>query len=142
MANIVKAFTDAFLRAKAKGWDRIYVLVDIHGTVFKPSYHEEEKFEYYPYVKEVLRILSADERIKLIMWTSSTAEMINEFVGVFNADGIHFDYVNENPEVSALSSDPKSSDFSGKYYFNVGLDDKFGFDPLNDWKEILEWLKK
>ena len=39
--SIKKAFEDAFVRAKAKGWDRMYVLVDIHGTVFKPSYHNE-----------------------------------------------------------------------------------------------------
>lgn len=140
MANITKAFSDAHARAKAKNWDSIYILVDIHGTVFKPSYHNEEMFEYYPHAKTVLQTLSKDATVKLIMWTSSTKEMIDEFLKVFKTDDIHFDYVNSNPEVSALSTDPKSSDFSGKYYFNVGLDDKFGFDPNEDWEKILDFF--
>ena len=55
---------------------------------------------------------------------------------------IHFDYVNENPEIHALSSDPKSSDFSDKFYFNVGIDDKFGFDPENDWVDLYDFLTR
>ena len=138
--SIKKAFEDAFVRAKAKGWDRMYVLVDIHGTVFKPSYHNEEKYEFYDYAKAVLQMLTGRQDIKLIMWTSSTQEMIDDFLNMFEKNGIHFDFVNENPEIHALPTDPKSSDFSNKFYFNIGLDDKFGFDPTSDWKEILEFF--
>ncbi len=56
--------------------------------------------------------------------------------------GIKFDYVNENPEIHALSSDPKSSDFSDKFYFNVGIDDKFGFDPESDWVDLYDFLTR
>lgn len=31
-------------------------------------------------------------------------------------------------------------DFSEKLYFNVGIDDKFGFDPETDWTEVIEAL--
>ena len=137
---IVKAFKDAFARAKAKNWDCVYVLIDIHGTVFKPSYHNKELFEYYEHAKEVLQYLTKNKAIKLIMWTSSTMETIADFIKVFESDGIHFDYINENPEVQVQPTDPKSSDFSNKYYFNVGLDDKFGFDPETDWKTIKELI--
>lgn len=140
MANLRKSFDDAFARSNYKGWEYIYVLVDIHGTVFKPSYHKKEKFEYYDYAKSVLTILSERSDIKLIMWTSSTKEMTDKFLEVFKKDNIHFDYINENPEIRALPTDPKSSDFSSKYYFNVGLDDKFGFDPEKDWKDIFEYF--
>ena len=36
--NIQKVFDNAFIRAKEKNWDYIYILVDVHGTIFKPSY--------------------------------------------------------------------------------------------------------
>lgn len=138
--SVRKAFKDAFARSEAKGWDRIYVLVDVHGTVFKPSYHNEEKYEFYAYAKEMLQLLTNWKSIKLIMWTSSTQETIDQFLDVFEKNEIHFDYVNENPEIHALPTDPKSSDFSNKFYFNVGLDDKFGFDPNTDWKDIFEYF--
>ena len=140
--NIQEAFENAFVRMQAKKWDHIYILVDIHGTVFKPSYHNKENYEFYPYAKECLKMFKTEfkDTIKLIMWTSSTKEQIDEFNRVFKENGIEFDFVNENPDVQALPTDPKSSDFSSKYYFNIGLDDKFGFDPNNDWGDIIKYF--
>lgn len=148
MSNIIKSFEDAFGRSKAKGWDRIYVMVDLHGTIFKPCYHNEEKFEYYPWAKKTLQLMSKfklDEgkytfNIVLILWTSSTNESLMPYFEKFKNDEINFSYINENPDVVALASDPKSSSFINKYYFNVGLDDKFGFDPEHDWAEIYKFL--
>lgn len=137
--NIVDVFENTYERMHTKNWDRLYILVDIHGTVFKPSYHNEEKFEFYPSAKECLQMFSEMNSIKLIMWTSSTQETINKFKEVFEQNNIHFDFVNENPEVQALPTDPKSSDFSNKYYFNIGLDDKFGFEPNKDWEDIIKF---
>ena len=47
--DILKAFRNAFERMNKKQWDTIYVLVDLHGTIFKPCYDGEEKYEFYPY---------------------------------------------------------------------------------------------
>lgn len=138
--NICEAFDSALTRMYEKNWDNIYILVDIHGTVLKPSYHNKEQYEFYNSSQYVLQLLSSLKFVKLIMWTSSTQEAINNYLNVFENNGIHFDYVNENPEVIALSSDPNSSDFSNKYYFNIGFDDKFGFDPENDWNDLLKYL--
>ena len=144
MSNIVKSFDDAFGRSKAKNWDRVYVLVDLHGTIFKPCYHNEEKFEYYPWAKETLQLMTKFHKdgvdIKLILWTSSTEESLKPYIRKFQNDYIWFSYINENPEVVAQSTDPKSSCFDDKFYFNVGLDDKFGFDPEHDWSEIYKFL--
>ena len=144
MSNIIKSFEDAFGRSKAKGWDKVYVMVDLHGTIFKPCYHKEEKFEYYPWAKETLQLMSKFNKnnvsIVLILWTSSTPESLKPYYVKFLDDKIDFRYINENPEVSAQSTDPKSSCFTNKYYFNVGLDDKFGFDPEHDWPEIYKFL--
>lgn len=139
--NIIKAFDSAFKRAQAKHWDYIYILVDVHGTIFTPSYLNEEKYEYYPYAKEVLQILSKDPKIKLILWTSSTTNSIVNYKIKMIYDKISFDYVNRNPEVERQSTDPSSLDLSEKFYFNVGIDDKFGFEPETDWKTIYEYLK-
>lgn len=144
MSNIIKSFEDAFARSKYKNWDRIYVLVDLHGTIFKPSYHNTEKYEYYPWAKETLQLMynykHENTRIILILWTSTTyADTIKYMIEMKKA-GIDFEYINENPEIEALSTDPKSSCFDNKFYFNVGLDDKFGFDPEHDWQEIYRFL--
>ena len=49
---------------------------------------------------------------------------------------IHFDYANENPEVGNTSF----QNFEVKLYFNVGIDDKFGFEPETDWVKVIEVL--
>lgn len=139
--NIIKAFDSAFKRAKAKHWDYIYVLVDVHGTIFTPSYLNEEKYEFYPYAKEVLQLLSKDPNIKLILWTSSTNQAALDYGIVFNRNKIYFDYLNCNPEVERQPTDPETLDLSSKYYFNIGIDDKFGFEPETDWKTIYEYLR-
>lgn len=139
--NIVKAFDNAFKRAKEKNWDYIYVLIDVHGTIFTPSYLKEEKYEFYPYAKEALQLLSKDPNIKLILWTSSTNQAALDYGVVFNRNKIYFDYLNCNPEVERQPTDPETLDLSSKYYFNIGIDDKFGFEPETDWKIIYEYLR-
>lgn len=136
--NIIKAFEQAFKRSKEKNWDYIYVLVDIHGTIFKPSYYDIEKYEYYPCAKTTLQLLTVNPKIKLILWTSSYTNVINQYLHVMKKDYIRFDYINCNDDVK----DTDIQYFGDKLYFNVGLDDKFGFDPENDWEEILSYFGK
>lgn len=138
MGNIIKSFDTAFKRMKEKNWDCIYVLVDIHGTIFKPSYYDIEKYEYYPCAKAVLQLLTVNPKIKLILWTSSYTNEINQYLRVMEKSYIRFDYINRNDEVK----DTDIQYFGDKLYFNVGLDDKFGFDPENDWMEILSYFSK
>ncbi len=139
--NINKVFDNAFKRAEEKNWDYIYILIDVHGTIFKPSYLNEEKYEFYPYAKEALQLLSKDPNIKLILWTSSTNQAALDYGVVFNRNKIYFDYLNCNPEIERQPTDPETLDLSSKYYFNVGIDDKFGFEPETDWKTIYEYLR-
>ena len=135
--NIISTFENAFLYRRLKGWDCIYVAVDIHGTIFKPTYSTEEAYDYYPYAKEVLQKLSRRNDVKLILWTASHPDMLEKHKAKLAEDGIHIDYVNENPEVG--NSD--FANFGDKFYFNVGLDDKFGFDADNDWLDLKQMLK-
>ena len=138
--NIIKSFKNAFDRMAEKEWDTVYVLVDLHGTIFRPCYKEEETYEFYPWARDVLQLLSAERSVKLILWTSTDRTYIHDYLNVLEYNNIHIDYVNRNPEVERSEDDPKQSSFTEKLYYNVGIDDKFGFDPENDWAELYEFF--
>jgi len=55
----------------------------------------------------------------------------------FKENGIFFDYVNENPEYENLSF----ACFDTKFYYDIGIDDKFGFDANIDWEILYLSLK-
>jgi len=134
--NIEKSFDGAFKRMKDRNWEKIYVLVDIHDTVFEACYHEKEEYKWYPFAKEALEIMSHAQQISLILWTSTYKSIIDEYIGYFKANGIRFDYINRNIETENTSL----SCFDEKTYFNVGIDDKFGFEAETDWEIIYNYL--
>lgn len=136
MSSIKKSFQTAFDTMKRKNWDKIYVAVDIHDTIFKGCYNEKEQYEWLGKSKEALRILSVNPKIVLILWTSSHEDNIKKYINTFVSNNILFNYVNENPEVKTT----ELANFDGKFYFNVGLDDKCGFEPETDWEEIINLL--
>ena len=111
----------------------IYIMVDVHNTILKPT-----TFEYFPQAKETLKLLSDNENIKLIMWTSSYDEKIQMYLKHFEENGITFNFVNENKEYGNVSF----ACFDTKFYYDIGIDDKFGFDAENDWEEIYTFLTK
>lgn len=116
----------------------IYIMVDVHNTILKPTFDKKETFEYFPYAKETLKLLSDNENIKLIMWTSSYDEKIQMYLKHFEENGITFNFVNENKEYGNVSF----ACFDTKFYYDIGIDDKFGFDAENDWEEIYTFLTK
>jgi len=134
--NIEKSFDAAFKRMKDRNWEKIYVLVDIHDTVFEACYHEKEEHKWYPFAKETLDIMSHAQQISLILWTSTYENIINDYVEYFKTNGIRFDYINRNTETENTSL----SCFDEKTYFNVGIDDKFGFEAETDWEIIYDYL--
>lgn len=138
--NIVKSFKNALDRMQEKNWDCIYVLVDVHGTIFFPSYNNEETYEFYPYAEETLQILSQMPNVKLILWSCTKKEYFDKYLKVLNDHEIYPDYCNENPEVKVQPSDPESLSFDTKWYYNVGIDDKFGFDANEDWEQLYYFL--
>lgn len=134
--DIIKSFEGAFKRMKDRNWDKIYVLVDIHDTILKACYYEQENYEWFPYAKEALDIMSHAERISLILWTSTHEDTIKKYLEFFKKNGITFDMVNQNIE----TENTDLASFDDKLYFNVGLDDKFGFDAEIDWEIIYHYL--
>jgi len=119
--------------ARKRGWDRMYWAVDLHGTLILPNYRDDElPTTYYAHGQETMGLLSARSDVVLIMYTCSWPKEIKQYLDVFRADGIEFDYVNKNPEVDSEGY----GFYNDKPYFNVLLDDKAGFDPEQHWKEI------
>ena len=45
----IKAAHDRMIEKK---WDKIYILVDIHNTVFRPSYRNKETYMWFDGAKE------------------------------------------------------------------------------------------
>jgi len=134
--NIIKTFDAAFQKMKERKWEKIYVLIDIHDTIFEACYHNKEEYKWFPYAKECLDLMSCCKNISLILWSSTYPHLLYEYNNFFKNNGIKFDFINKNTseENTTLSC------FDEKTYFNVGIDDKFGFEGNKDWKEIYEYL--
>ena len=69
--NICLAFNKAFARKERENWDKIYVLVDIHDTIFESSYSDDEQFIVNPGAIEALQMMTLSKEISLILWTST-----------------------------------------------------------------------
>lgn len=127
--------------AKRKGWDKTYWAFDLHETIILPNWKEGEiPTEFYEHALDVLRTISNRKDIVMIMYTCSHPPEIAKYLKLFEENGVHFDYVNENPEVLTV----KYGCYDKKPYFNVLFEDKAGFNPLEDWlkvKLLLEEIK-
>lgn len=130
---IQKMFNHSF----QKEWYETYWAFDLHGTIIKPTYKGTEVI-YYPYAKESLQIITKRPDIKTILWTSSFPNEIKEYLDRFEKDKIHFDAVNENPGIS--SKNGNFGFYEQKFYFNVLFDDKAGFQPEIEWRQVFEFL--
>ena len=80
--------------------------------------------------------MSHAQQISLILWTSTYDDIIADYLKHFKENGITFDMVNVNHE----TKNTDLSCFDEKTYFNVGIDDKFGFDAETDWEILYNYL--
>lgn len=128
-----------FAMQKAKGWPEVYFCIDLHGTIIPSGVSlddTEDKQKFYPYSKEVLQWLCNRRDIITILWSSTPPERLPKVKEWFQENGIVFSYINENPH----AKNTIRSDFSKKFYMNVILDDRAGFEPETDWKRIMDEL--
>lgn len=136
---IVKSIHNAFKIKESRNWEKIYFAIDIHGTILKSNYKSGDiSKEFYPHAKAALQELTKRNDIVLILYTCSFPHEIDLYLKYFEENGIHFEYVNSNPEI-------ESNDygcFDSKFYFNVLFDDKASFDAEKEWHEVLFALKK
>lgn len=124
-----------------KGWPEIYWAIDLHGTIIPSGHSANDKTDYmemYPYAKEVLQWLCGQHDIMTILWTSTPDSRMSDILNWFEANGIRFTFVNENPH----AKDTPRSVFGKKFYFSVLLDDRAGFCPSDgDWLLVAKELE-
>ena len=133
---IVDAILRAFQEMHERKWDTLFFAVDLHGTIIKR--YTDNDIEPYEGAEETLKYLSDRKDIVLILYTSSYLENLHSFYKWCDERGIVFKYLNENPDCPSN----KTGDFSTKFYFNVLIDDRAGFEPEdNGWEKILESIK-
>lgn len=124
---------------KAKGYDKTYWAIDLHDVVIKGTYTRyNEDRKIYPDCQQFFRWAASRKDMVLILWSSSHRDSLNEIITWLGLHGIKFHYINENPEVPS----DQLCDFSTKFYFNVLLDDKAGFEGETDWTAIINELKR
>ena len=135
--NIIKAFEAAFYRLKENNWDYIVVLVDIHDTIFKATYSKEENYEYIGKAKDALQVMSARKDIKIILWSSTFSKV--QYILQLDKDNFIVDGFNRN--IDGIENTGIAC-FDEKPYFNVGIDNAFGFEPERDWDDIYNYLSQ
>jgi hypothetical protein len=128
-----------FEKARKRNWDKIYIFVDLHDTVLGSSYTGTDiSKNFFEGAITTLQAFSQRKDIVLVIYTSSKDDHIEQYREMFKMLGIHFMYVNENPE----QGNTYYADFSKKPYMNLILDDKAGFEPKRQWKLLLKAIKE
>ena len=115
-----------------RNWDKTYWGFDVHGTILKPNYtYGKTPDEFYPLAIETLQIISKMPDVVMFLYTCSHPHEIDEYIKLFIKNDIHFNYINENPEI--VTDLTGYGCYDKKPYMNVLFEDKAGFDPENDW---------
>lgn len=132
--SLQNAIIKARETAISRGWDKIFVAIDLHDTIIPSSYVLENTLSFYNGAKGALQMMSADPEVCLILFTSSFPENLKSVYKLFEENHINFEYFNCNPEVANTDN----GNFTDKFYYNVLLEDKAGFDPAQDWFVVTE----
>lgn len=123
----------AYEKAHARGWDRVYWMVDLHDTAIAATYASGGGITLLPGAGETLRWLLTFPETRIILWSSMSPELLAAHREALFAEADRGRvYLNENPE----EGDTAYASFQQKPYFNVLLDDKAGFDHARDWAAV------
>jgi hypothetical protein len=137
--DLIKTIDREYKHMEERGWDRIFLFFDLHGTVIKPNFElGNVEVDYYPYAKETLQFLSGKSNVDLSIYTCSHEHEIVEYQRLFKKDGIKFKYVNENPDVPTNGY----GNYDIKPYMNIMFEDKAGFFGETDWEPIYNHFKR
>jgi hypothetical protein len=137
--DIIKSLKREHRIMDERGWDRIFLMFDLHGTIIKPNRTVgNTDISYYPYAKETLQLISNRIDLDLNIYTCSHPHEVLEYRKKFQEDGIEFKYVNENPDVPTGGY----GNYEDKPYMNVLFEDKAGFRGESDWKAVYKYFKK
>ena len=134
--SVSSAIMRAFHKKWAGGWKthpQMFWAIDLHGVILRSNYKEDFNDQTIPPAGlRTLRFLSESSNHCLILFTASNQDYIANVKKWFLSMNINFNYVNCNPKVESR----EYMDVSSKFYFDVLLDDKAGFDMGSDWDEV------
>lgn len=134
--NLEKAVLNAYKKKEDRGHPRLFWAIDLHGTIIPSSYSSSETLEFYPGAEECLKLISSFTDHSIILYTCSYIGKMSPVLEWLKEKGIRINYMNENPECKNTAI----SCFYKKFYFDVLLDDKAGFEPETDWIELYKML--
>lgn len=133
--NIARSFE---MKAK-QGWPKLYWAIDLHDVLIIGRHNKfNEGRELCPSALEVMRWIKKRPDMAWILYSCSHKEPTDDMVKWLDSFGIAPDYINENPECR----NGHLCDFSKKFYFDILLEDKAGFDAMHDWHLIKSELLK
>lgn len=136
---IEKVLEKQYENAIKKGWDKLYIAIDVHDVIVYGNYDKDVlPKEFCPGAKETLKMLSKREDIVLILFTCSWPDEIKKYLEYFEKNDIKFKYVGENPEVE----NGDLGCYNNKFYFNILLEDKAGFDCERDWQIVENFFER
>jgi len=135
---IIKAFERAYKTMEERGWDTIYLAIDLHGVCLASNYEQGGYTWINDMAPRALRVISEMKENKIILWSSVYDEEQPAIIKFFKDNGIDVLAFNANP----FEKDTKTGCFEKKFYFSILLDDKAGFDPAIDWETILNFYNE
>jgi len=136
--SLVKSIVEAYQMKDKKRWDKLYFAIDLHGTIIKPG-RLRYNIEVYPEAEKGLLFLNSIDHITMILFTSTHKRNLTEFYQWCLNREIKIPYLNENPE---CAKETLSGDYTKKFYYNVLIDDRAGFDYKTDWNIVIEVIRK
>ena len=134
--SIIKAIERAYQIKEERNWDTIYWCIDLHGTCIKSNYVSGEYEWINEDAKQCLQLIASLFESKIIIWSSCYSKEWKDLCSFFNKHNVAISWINSNPNIE----NTETGCFDDKFYFSVGIDDKFGFDSETDWREIYEYL--
>lgn len=126
--SIEKAYADF----ESRKWDKIYIALDIHGTVADSDYKKPSS-RLYDIAIEPLQIISNLPEVCIILFSCCHPEHYRSYFDLFKIYDINVKYFNCNPEVA----NTETGCFDRKFYYNLIFEDKGGFSP-NEWPLVQE----
>jgi hypothetical protein len=134
---IKRAFEKKLVRGWGK-WPKMFWAIDLHDVIIPGTYTvNNDNRAFYPCAKEVLQELSHRKDMCLILFTSSHESSIDDIIKWLGGEHITFDHVNENPWCHSN----ELCCFKKKFYFDIMLEDKAGFNGMEDWLNIKKTLE-
>ena len=135
--SIIRVIKRAHKLLEERNWDKVYWCIDLHGVCLKSTYNDTIEFINEDAIK-TLQLISSDEQNVIILWSSCYSDYRFKIVDLFKDNNIKVKYFNKNDDIE----NTEYAYFGYKFYFDILLDDKAGFDASTEWEQIYEHLNK